>query len=81
MNYRETKLRKMLREKNMSQKQLYFRIKERCGTPIGLDSISQIVSGKKQNYNIFTLMKICHALNCSPNDIIEKDLFVFNCLK
>ena len=35
-----------------------------------------LMNGKKQNYHIQTLLKICLALNCTPNDIIEKDMFM-----
>ena len=46
-----------------------------------MDVISRIVNGKKQNYEIYTLLKLCLALNCTPNDIIEKDDFVKQQLK
>jgi len=48
---------------------------------LGMDVISKICSGQKTNYHIDTLLKICLALNVTPNDIIEKDDFVFKCLK
>lgn len=72
----ETKIKKILIEKNISQTQLFNKIKLVSKGHIGKDVISKIVNGKKQNYEVFTLLKICIALNVSPNDIIEKDEFV-----
>ena len=51
-------------------------IKDKCKSHLGKDVISRIVNGKKQNYEIHTLLKICLALNCTPNQIIEKDNFI-----
>lgn len=72
----ETKLKQILDKKNISQSELYDRIKSTCNSYLGKDVISKIVNGKKSNYEIFTLLKICVALNVTPNDIIEKDDFV-----
>ncbi len=49
--------------------------------PAMLDVVSKIVNGQKLNYHIDTLLKICVALNLTPNDIIEKDIFIQNQLK
>ena len=43
--------------------------------------IEGIVNGKKTNYEIHTLLKICIALDCTPNEIIEKEDFVNKMLK
>ena len=43
--------------------------------------IQSIVNGKKKNYEIFTLLKLCVALNVSPNQIVERDYFVDTQLK
>ena len=59
----ETKLKKLLREKGFTQTDLYNRIKEQCNSYLGQDVISRIVNGKKVNYEIHTLLKICLALN------------------
>ena len=40
------------------------------------EKLAKIVNGKKQNYELFTLLKICLALNVSPNEIIEKEEFI-----
>jgi DNA-binding Xre family transcriptional regulator len=76
-----TKLRKILKEKNMSQGDLYDKIKLTCQRHLGRDVISKIVTGKKQNFEIYTLLKICVALNVTPNDLIEKDDFIDTQLK
>ena len=73
---KETKLKKILREKRISQTELYNLIKQQCKSYLGRDVISRIVNGKKTNYELYTLLKICRALNCSPNDIIEGSDFV-----
>jgi DNA-binding Xre family transcriptional regulator len=72
----ETKIKKILEKKNMTQTDLFNSIKSNCNNYLGKDVISKIVNGKKENYEIFTLLKICLALNVSPNDIIEKNEFV-----
>jgi DNA-binding Xre family transcriptional regulator len=74
--FKETKLKKYLRENDISQTELFNKIQEKCIFSLGSDVISKIVSGKKNNYEINTLLKICIALNLTPNDIIEKDLFI-----
>jgi len=77
----ETKLKKLLREKGVTQTELFHLIKDQCKTYLGQDVISRIVNGKKTNYEVHTLLKICCALNCSPNHIIETKEFVNKCLK
>ena len=39
------------------------------------------VNGKKTNYEIYTLLKLCLALDVTPNEIIEKDNFIESQLK
>jgi DNA-binding Xre family transcriptional regulator len=76
MMINQTKLKKILESKNMSQTDLYDKIKSTCVTHLGKDVISKIVTGKKQNFELFTLLKICVALNVTPNDLIEKEEFI-----
>jgi DNA-binding Xre family transcriptional regulator len=71
-----TKLYKILRKKGINQTGLHNLIKDRCKSSLGNDVISRIVNGKKTNYEIHTLLKICIALDCTPNDIIEKEYFM-----
>tara|TARA_R100001015_G_C4591776_1_gene147237 strand:+ start:656 stop:913 length:258 start_codon:yes stop_codon:yes gene_type:complete len=73
---KQTKLKQILIKKNMTQSELYHLIKDNCKTYLGKDVISRIVNGKKTNYEIFTLLKICMALNVTPNQIIEKEDFL-----
>jgi DNA-binding Xre family transcriptional regulator len=78
---KETKLKKYLRENSISQTELCNSIKLMCKSSLGNDVVSKIVNGQKLNYHIDTLLKICVALNLTPNDIIEKDIFIQNQLK
>lgn len=71
-----TKIKQILADRSMSQKDLYNAIDDKCNTPIGYDRISKIVNGKICNYSIFTLLKFCIALDCTPNDIIDKETFI-----
>ena len=72
----KTKLKQILEKKKMTQSELFYIIKDNCKSYLGKDVISRIVNGKKQNYEIYTLLKICMALNVTPNQIIEKENFV-----
>ena len=78
---KQTKLKILLKKRNMTQSELYNIIKDNCKSYLGKDVISRIVNGKKQNYEIYTLLKICMALNVTPNQIIEKDSFINTQLK
>ena len=78
---KRTKLYKILRKRGISQMGLHNLIKDRCNCYLGNDVISRIVNGKKTNYEIHTLLKICIALDCTPNEIIEKEDFVNKMLK
>ena len=71
-----TKIKTILEAKNITQWKLYEMIADRCITPIGYDRISKIVNGKLTNYSNNTLLKICYALDVTPNDIIEKEYFI-----
>jgi DNA-binding Xre family transcriptional regulator len=69
----ETKLKKLLKRRRLTQKKLYDNIAKRYETPIGQYALSEIVSGKKLNYHINTLVKICNVLNVKPQSIVESD--------
>tara|TARA_R110001592_G_scaffold139139_3_gene358948 strand:- start:3128 stop:3361 length:234 start_codon:yes stop_codon:yes gene_type:complete len=71
-----TKIKKILLDKSMSQKDLYEVIKKGCKTPIGKDRISKIVNGKMTNYSMHTLLKLCMALDVTPNDLLEREGFI-----
>ena len=70
-----TKLQKMLNERNVTQKWLYEKIKEQCLVPVGEYQINRICKGKTTNFHLNTLMKICKALETTPNEIISKSDF------
>ena len=42
-------------------------------TGIDNTSIGKICNGETKNIRLDTMEKICKALNCTPNDIIETD--------
>ena len=69
----ETKLKKILRKKKISQKKLYDNIAKRYETPIGQYALSEIVNGKKLNYHLITVVKICKVLKVKPQSIVEMD--------
>jgi DNA-binding Xre family transcriptional regulator len=71
-----TKLKELLIKKSLSQKELFTLIEQKCNVPIGYDRISKIVNGKITNYSLFTLLKFCVALNCSPNDLVDREEFM-----
>lgn len=74
MNKPKTKLAHILWSRHMNQRDLYKVIKEQNETPIGYDRLSKLVSGRQTNYHTDTLMKICKALDVTPNDILEVNM-------
>ena len=70
-----TKLQKILNERNLTQKWLYEKIKEQCVTPVGEYQINRICKGKSTNYHLITMIKICRALEIAPNDLLTKSDF------
>jgi len=77
----ETKLKKLLKKRNISQKKLYDKIAKIYETPIGQYALSEIVNGKKLNYHIITLVKICNVLKVKPQSIVESDSLDLQLLK
>ena len=69
----ETKLKKLLKKRKISQKKLYDNIAKRYDTPIGQYALSEIVNGKKLNYHLITVVKICKILKVKPQSIVEMD--------
>ena len=69
-----TKLKTILNKRNISQKKLYDMIKKSYHTPVGRDALNVIINGKRNNYQLITLVKICTVLNIKPNSIIEMDV-------
>lgn len=68
-----SKLKNILDEKCMTQKELYEQMKSMFITPVPLYMISKIYSGKATTYNVSTLFKICATLMVTPNDILSKE--------
>jgi DNA-binding Xre family transcriptional regulator len=69
----ETKLKKLLKKRKISQKKLYDNIAKRYETPIGQYALSEIVNGKKLNYHLITVVKICKIIKVKPQSIVEMD--------
>tara|TARA_R110000823_G_C15551557_1_gene459394 strand:+ start:269 stop:517 length:249 start_codon:yes stop_codon:yes gene_type:complete len=70
----DTKLKKLLKKKKISQKKLYDKIAMRYETPVGQYALSEIVNGKKLNYHLITLVKICNVLNVKPHSVVESEI-------
>tara|TARA_Y100000310_G_C20441068_1_gene696150 strand:- start:273 stop:821 length:549 start_codon:yes stop_codon:yes gene_type:complete len=68
-----SKLQAILFERGIKIVDLYNKIEEENDKPVAKYMISQIVNGKRTNYEIITLNKICKALGVSPNAIIEEN--------
>lgn len=67
-----SKLKAILKQRKISQVQLVELTKEYCKTPVPRYAINKICKGKRTNYSILTLMKICRALEVTPNEILSK---------
>lgn len=70
----DTKLKKILKKRKITQRKLYSLIDKRYETPVGQYALSEIVNGKKLNYHLITLVKICSVLNIKPHSVVETDL-------
>lgn len=66
-----TKLARILIESEMTQLDLYKLIIYKTNKTIGMDRISNLVTGKKKTCNIETLKTISKALNVKLDDIVE----------
>ncbi len=70
------KINSILKEKEMSLDDLKIIIDaQNPEFPIGKKTLSQIVNGHRNNYTVFTLLRLCKALKKSPNDILDYELF------
>ena len=67
----ETKLEKILRERNLSQGDLRRLIKSKSGFTIGRDRISKICTGRSTNYTIETAKMISEALGIPIDKFVE----------
>lgn len=66
-----TRIQDTLFKKRMTQADLYNRICEISEIPVTRAMLSRICTGRQKNYHTNTLLKICFALEVSPNEIIE----------
>ena len=67
----ETKIERILRERNMSQGDLVRLIKAKSGFKIGRDRISKICTGSLTNYTLETARMISEALEVPMDEIVE----------
>ena len=71
------KLKAILMERELTQMDLYRMIATTSKQHLPRIQINQIVNGKKTNFTILTLMKICRALEVTPNEILDKSSYSF----
>lgn len=70
-----TKINAVMQSKGISQKELHSKITEICNTQVTLAMLSRIISGKQKNIYVDTLIKICVALEISPNEVLDAEQF------
>jgi len=70
----DTKLKKILKKRKITQRKLYALIDKKYETPVGQYALSEIVNGKKLNYHLITLVKICTVLKVKPHSIVESNI-------
>ena len=71
---KNTKLKQIMVSKGMTLKDLEAKVvKKHPESPISRDSLSKIINGKRDDYMLSTLFRICDALNVTPNDILDYD--------
>jgi DNA-binding Xre family transcriptional regulator len=69
----QTKIERILTERNMSQCDLVRLIKAKSGFKIGRDRISKICTGRLTNYTVETARMISEALECSMDEIVDME--------
>ena len=70
MSKSKTKLHQLLHEREMSTKDLERALIE-VGEKIEYYQLTEFRKGKRTNYTTETLYKLCKALDCTPNDIVD----------
>ena len=68
-----SKLKKILKERKMTQQQVFDLGKELCKTPVPRYMINRVYKNRKTNYTVHTLIKLCRILEVTPNEILSKD--------
>jgi transcriptional regulator with XRE-family HTH domain len=66
-----TKLKELLKDRNIKQQDLIKLIEDNTGFRFGRDRISRICTGKFKNYSIETAVMISEALNVPIDEIVE----------
>jgi len=67
-----TKLNKLLIAMDVSQADLYREIARIYPkSPITKPQLSRIINGRVKYYSTFTVIRICSALNVTPNEILD----------
>lgn len=72
----QTKMREIMHEKGITHQVLHDITDELFITPVGMDRISKMTSGKLINVSVHTLLKIAYALNVTINDLVEDEYFI-----
>lgn len=67
----KTKLGKLLDERNITQADFRRLIEDKTGVVIGADRISKMVTGRLQNYSLYTARVISESLGVTIDDIVE----------
>lgn len=67
-----SKLKEILKERRLKQKDLVELTAQFCKIPVPKYTVNKISKGTLPNYSISTLMKICRALEVTPNEILSK---------
>lgn len=70
-----TPLRQILYRKGMTHEMLHDITKEMFHTPIGMDRISKLATGRQKNVSIHTLLKLAYALEVSLDELVDKKFF------
>ena len=68
----KTKLDGLQHARGLKTKEFY-RLLESRGKKIEYYALTEMRNGKRKNYTIETLMKLCDVLEVSPNEIVEHD--------
>jgi DNA-binding Xre family transcriptional regulator len=72
---KKTKIQELLMDKRMTQSELYDKIGSMFQTKVTRAMLSNIVKGKQTNYHVNTLIKICVAMDCTPNELLDWELY------
>jgi DNA-binding Xre family transcriptional regulator len=71
---RPTRLHSILVQKKMKVTDLHWLICQHFKKEVSLSTLYNIAGGKRNEYTVSALLKICHVLDVSPNDIIDAHL-------